>query len=85
MGIFRTRMGDFSLLPLPSPPGMSHNLIRHLYKEKSMSADLGYFLTVHEQCLKFQFCQKPQIPIFVFMSLLSKACSNCQNNEAISK
>ena len=74
-------MGDFSSLPLPSPPAMSHNLLRHLYKEKSMSAGLGYFLTVHEQSLKFQFCQKPQMPKF----FLSKACSTCQNNEAISK
>ena len=46
-----------------------------------MSAGLGYFLTVHEQSLKFQFCQKPQMPKF----FLSKACSTCQNNEAISK
>lgn len=35
-----------------------------------MSADLGYFLTVHEQRLKFQFCQKPQIPIFFHVTFV---------------
>ena len=35
-----------------------------------MSAGLGYFLTVHEQSLKFQFCQKPQMPIFFCQRLV---------------